>query len=183
MRRGNAATNGTRFSSVGQDDSVSSSKLHPHHAATKKGGGIDGHVSPKSIAAPASCTTSVYVSFSKNSFLLRPGIFFPKAGAKVRTIFCSHKLLGIFFAKRRNIFASFDKCQDGRGETLYKLLRRRDGRRTAASLEGGRLALLRRRNGRRTAASLGSRHMVWGRKVAPQQKKSTPFENLERSKF
>jgi hypothetical protein len=45
--------------------------------------------------------------------------------------------LGIFFAKRRNIFASFDKCQDGRGETLYKLLRRRDGRRTAASLRGG----------------------------------------------
>ena len=113
IRRGNAATNGTRFSSVGQDDSVSSSKLHPHHATTKKGGGIDGHVSPKSIAAPASCTTSVYVSFSKNSFLQCSTGLSCFAGAKVRLFFEPPKYFGYFFHISSKNFFSLDKHQRG----------------------------------------------------------------------
>jgi hypothetical protein len=134
MRRGNAATNGTRFSSVGQDDSVSSSKLHPHHAATKKTAALTVMFHPRALLLLLLVLLlSVYVILSKNPIFCLG--FWPKADAKLRTIFCSHKLFGIFFAKERNIFAYFDKHQGKRGETLYKLLRRRNGRRTAASIE------------------------------------------------
>ena len=78
---------------------------------------------------------SVYVILSKNSIFCLG--FWPKADAKVRTIFGSHKLFGIFFAKKRNIFAYFDRYHGERGKTLYKLLRRRNGQRTAASIEEG----------------------------------------------
>ena len=64
----------------------------------------------------ASCTTSVYVNLSKNSFLTPK---FWKAGAKVRTFSEPPKLFRRNFHLLCKILASLDKYQDAKWATPY----------------------------------------------------------------
>jgi len=74
---------------------------------------------PKSIAALASCTTSVYVNLSKNSFFLPAPHFCAKASAKVQQISIPSKLLGENFSKKSRKFSGFMTIQNS---TLYIII-------------------------------------------------------------
>ena len=63
--------------------------------------------------ALASCTTSVYVNLSKNSFSVCRRRSLPRlAGAKVHTFSETTKLLGSFFLFSYNNISCLDACQD-----------------------------------------------------------------------
>jgi hypothetical protein len=64
----------------------------------------------------ASCTTSVYVNLSKNSFFLPPSL---KAGAKVQTFFEPPKLFQENFHFLSVLFPLLDKSQDSKHATHY----------------------------------------------------------------
>ena len=64
----------------------------------------------------ASCTTSVYVNLSKNSFLTPD---FSKAGAKVRTFSEPTKLFRRNFHLLCKILATLDEYQDAKWATPY----------------------------------------------------------------
>ena len=67
---------------------------------------------PKSITALASCTTSVYVNLSKNSFFMPPHLIFcAKASAKVQQISIPSKLLGENFQKIQKVFGIHDNSE------------------------------------------------------------------------
>ena len=67
---------------------------------------------PKSITALASCTTSVYVNLSKNSFFMPPHLIFcAKASAKVQQIWLSSKFLGENFQKIQKVFGIHDNSE------------------------------------------------------------------------
>ena len=56
----------------------------------------------------ASCTTSVYVNLSKNSFLVAP-TFWAKADAKVRLFSEPPNFYGLFLQKKLQVFVFLDK--------------------------------------------------------------------------
>ena len=75
------------------------------------------------IQALASCTTSVYVNLSKNSFFL---CYHPKksakADAKVHTFLIPPKFFGNFFSKNMKVFGIIDKRK---GLYLIKYIKHR----------------------------------------------------------
>ena len=76
--------------------------------------------------APASCTTSVYVNLSKNSFFYHAAeVVSSLAGAKVRIISKTTKLLREKFQFLCRIFSALDKNQDRNNHTPYYIIYRR----------------------------------------------------------
>ena len=75
---------------------------------------------PKSISALASCTTSVYVNLSKNSFFTPD---FSKAGAKVRLFSEPPKLFRRTFIILKKISFTLDKNQARKTATPYYIIR------------------------------------------------------------